>query len=118
MKAIGIDIGYSNVKFSSSNGGDVFPSVLARPSGMLGQVTAGRSLVSFGGKHYLVGNDALEVGQDVWRIGSHDFAGSPEWFILLYAALGQANITGDVTVVTGLPVDYYAAPPAICSASQ
>ena len=107
---IGIDVGFSGVKWMKGGGRGSFVSVVGRAeTGTVGYSFGGNGLaVRFQDEQYFspVGKTALVRGRQAGgrRDGSWVLGG--KWKRLLAAALGQA-VENDATVrlVTGLPVD-------------
>lgn len=111
MTTVAVDIGSGYVKAASSvsraNRRVIFPSLVGpmdrgARAGFGGDEITGE--VQIDGKTWLVGDSARLRLRDLADTRSDDWAGSPGWWALLYAALSRLGITrGEVNLVTGVP---------------
>lgn len=111
MTTVAVDIGSGYVKAAASvsraNRRVIFPSLVGA---MAPQARAGfggdeiTGEVQVDGKTWLVGDAARLRLRELSDTRSDEWAGSPGWWALLYAAFARLGITrGEVNLVTGVP---------------
>lgn len=121
---VAVDVGSGYTQIMTGGGVRHFPSVVCPASGSSGGDAGGAETVdAFGAEHakivrfdggsWLVGEDAYAFGVAESRVNTlrNDWAGSPEWRAILYAALAATEVQRSDTVdlITGLPQALYAA---------
>lgn len=107
---IGLDIGYNAVKAVCGKLQVTFPSVVGTAdTARFSLGTSNDVVIEYNGNSYLVGESAISQSRMTQRREDRHWYESEEYTILLLAALSALNVKGDVTIVTGLPVAFYAA---------
>lgn len=109
MNILGIDIGYNAVKAVHEKYQTTFPSVVGTPDTARFSLNAGSDvIIEYEGTQYLVGESAIVQSRMVQRREDRHWFESTEYKILYMAALSALNLSGNVKVVTGLPVAFLA----------
>lgn len=107
---IGIDLGYANTKVVHANGRAMFPSVVGTPEQsafkMRGEIQSFQ--LEHDGYKYSVGDTAIEQSRFTSRPESRDWIESPEYQVLLKAALSRVAFgSWSAVVFTGLPLAFF-----------
>lgn len=108
---VGVDIGFDSVKVVTDGRESKFPSVVGgKVVGSGFRAQNGGIEIELEGKTYLVGEKAQM--QSTYQSGRRDpaWVSSNMWRVLLCAALSEVHKgSGDIQLVTGLPLQHYAA---------
>lgn len=108
MQAIGIDIGYGNVKVN--NGGEYFcfPSIVGnyQENISIGFDYGTLESVEVAGEKFLVGESAHRYSSRHYNSRSRDWIESVPFKVLLKHALARGDVSGEAFITTGLPVDF------------
>lgn len=110
--AVGIDIGYSDVKAATGNKKISFPSAVGvrsnREIAELSQSHARTFSIVVKGQEYMIGESALAFTEAVRR-ETRNYQETPEWYILLLAALTELGIPSGSQIIlgTGLPISFW-----------
>lgn len=102
---LGVDVGYRNTKIYGANGTDIFSSTVEEG---INEVNKKAIKVEFEENEYTIGQNNGSFSTDLNKI--HD----PIFRICLFAAIARQmekteSIVSDVTLVTGLPAEYFKA---------
>lgn len=110
MQAIGIDIGYGNVKVSRGDSSFCFPSIVGnyRENISIGFEYSALECVEVDNETFLVGESALRHSTRHFTTLSRDWIETIHYKALLKHALARSGVTGEAVITTGLPVDFRA----------
>jgi plasmid segregation protein ParM len=109
---IGLDIGYGYTKAVTSTAEVVFPSVVGQAeriryeSDLISENGRGIHLVTPGGERF-VGELALLQSRIKWTPQDRGRVTSRTMLTLTQAALSELGVSGEVALITGLPVEWY-----------
>ncbi len=115
---LALDIGYGYTKATAGGATVNFPSVVGLPEeikyqgGILHNRVATVSTVQnihlkCNGSELFVGDLALTQSRDPWSPQKRERVSSDTMLALALAAMSELDISGDINLVTGLPVDWY-----------
>jgi plasmid segregation protein ParM len=111
---VALDVGYGYTKLITSDKGIFFPSIVGRaermeyPSENFGKELPGVKII-LGQKSYFVGELAQRQSTLRYELRARSWIDSEIYAVLVLAAFQQAGLIDQpCTLVTGLPVDYYA----------
>jgi plasmid segregation protein ParM len=106
---IGIDVGYNAVKIYDGKNKAIFPSVVGTPDkarfSLRGDSSHIVTIPSDG--TWMVGAGAVEQSRFTQRREDRGWIDSDEWYRLFIGALSSINASGDVHIVTGLPIAFF-----------
>lgn len=115
MITLGCDIGYSQTKVVAQVRGErvekMFPSIVGTANVSRFSVLPSQSfLICENGNNWMIGKEAIDQSRFVLRREDRNWIDSEQWYLLFLAALSELSDKGkeDVTLVTGLPVSFYA----------
>lgn len=105
---IGYDGGYSKIKAIMGNERTSFPSVVGTLDSAQLDLGNNARIAMLEPDGYLVGAGAVTQSASITRNESRNWAGSKDWRKLFLAALSELTTatSGDLNVVTGLPVKF------------
>lgn len=98
---IGLDVGYSMTKVKTAKGTDIFMSTVEEG---INDVNKSAITIEYQGKEYTVGEKTGSFSTDLNKINDITFR------LCLFTAIARAmgdDISADIQLVTGLPIDYY-----------
>lgn len=115
---IAIDVGSGMTNVLSGEDRFMYPSITTvyTPATMSGFMTSPEIVSGIRGilrEDYVIGESAQNLAKsDKWvNTLTHDWAGSPGWFALLFGAVARAypdGYVGDMSIITGVPQAIYA----------
>ncbi|MCP5101143.1 MAG: ParM/StbA family protein [Chloroflexi bacterium] len=108
---IGLDIGYNSTKVMGKGGNEfVFPSVVGTPERASFSLNGNKEfLITLSdNSEAMVGQAAIMQSVFASRREDRDWIDSREYYTLAMAAISEVTkASGDISIVTGLPVAYY-----------
>lgn len=114
---LALDIGYGYTKGTVGGAIVNFPSVIGLPEdikyqgGVIGDGVAVSTIqdisLELNGRQLFVGDLALTQSRDPWSPQGRERVVSIEMIALALAAISELKISGQINLVTGLPVDWY-----------
>jgi plasmid segregation protein ParM len=110
MQAVGIDIGYGFCKAVGNGKKIIFPSVTgsADKSVFSGTNQNGRMIVKTEDRESFVGESALDFSRFIHQREDRAWVHTIEYLTLYRAAIACLDVSPEVSVVTGLPISWYA----------
>jgi plasmid segregation protein ParM len=108
MQAIGIDIGYGNVKVNTGERSFSFPSIVGnyQESVSIGFDRNVLECVEIDGEKFLIGESAKRHSSRHFTSRSRDWIETIHYKALLKHALVKCGVSGAAVITTGLPVDF------------
>ena len=108
MKACGLDIGYGYTKAVVTGKRVIFPSLAGSPDRAAFALSESDStIVTLGNQTFMVGMEAVERSQFSYRFENRQWYTTPAYMAFAVAAWARLGLSGDVKLVTGLPLSYY-----------
>mgnify|MGYP000178342550 CR=1 FL=1 len=112
MELVALDPGYGFIKLATVRGAVVLPSAVAVPTGgAIRRRIAGLrvakpplEVITDQGR-FFVGDGAHDWGVPIENLDFDRLTGSPEMRALLYAAFGKAQLSGEIRLIVGLPLE-------------
>ena len=110
MQAIGIDIGYGNVKVNTGGSAFNFPSIVGnfQENISIGFDHGKLECVEVDGEKFLVGESAMRHSTRHFTSRSRDWIETTHYKALLKHAMAKGGVTGEAAITTGLPVGFRA----------